>query len=112
MSDGIVILFGQVFSITVLMAESTFPDKFLTFASILPWSCFLVKEIPVVLMASPISIHFLISFPASVIVVGMSLALGSFFICWNNPHTAHNPHCTATNSATSFAVGSRHSVEA
>jgi hypothetical protein len=109
-SDGIVILFGQVFSITVFIASSTFQDKFLTFASIFPCNCFLVKDIPVVLIASHTSIHFLMSFQASVIVVGINLALGSFLICLNNPHIAHNPHCIATNSATSFAVGSLHSV--
>ncbi|WP_288982145.1 hypothetical protein [uncultured Flavobacterium sp.] len=108
-SEEIVTLFGHVSFITLSMALSTCVESFVIILSTFLVNCHFVNEIPVLLIASPISIHFLISLPASVIVVGISLALGSFFTCSNTFPPAINPHCKAINSQTSFAVGSLHS---
>ena len=102
-------LFGHVLSITLWIAESTFLDRFCDIFSTFLISCHFVNEIPVLLIASPMSIPFLMSFPASVIVVGISRALGSFFTCHAIFQIVFTHPCTAINSATSFAVGSLHS---
>lgn len=107
--DGIVTLFGHVFLITLSIAVSTLQERFDICFSIFFISCHFVNEIPVLLIASPISIPFLISLHASVIVVGISLALGSFFTSPATFHSVFIPHCTAINSHTSLAVGSLHS---
>jgi hypothetical protein len=109
-SEDIVTLFGHDFLITEFIASSIFVDKSVTFLFIFLASCDFVNDIPVLLIASQISIHFLISFHASVIVVGISLALGSFLTCSNAFHHAFIHAQIAIYSATSLGVGSLHSV--
>ena len=99
-------LFGHVLSITLCIAESTFLERFCDIFSTFFISCHFVNDIQVLLIASQISIHFLISF----LVVAISLALGSFLTCHATFHIVFNHHCTAINSPTSLGVGSLPSV--
>lgn len=101
----IVTLFGHVSFITFPIAESTAFERPIIFACTFLTSCHFVNETPVLLIASQISIPFLMSFPASVMVVGISLALGSFFNSLAIFEVHLTAQFTAINSQTSLAVG-------
>lgn len=99
------VLFGQFFFMKSEICESTnFPNEDIL-VSIFLASCPFVNETPVLLIASQISIPLDISFPACVIVVGISFALGSFFNSLAIFEVHLTAQFTAINSQTSLAVG-------
>lgn len=101
----IVMLLGHFAFMKSSICLSTKFDSVVILFSSFPKSCHFVNDTPVLLIASHMSTHIRISFHASEIVVGINLALGSFFnslAIFEVPLTAQ---FTAINSQTSLAVG-------